>query len=90
MQIAWQALNSDLVPGGLASYEILYRIVHVGFSPEVRVTKTWSTNTTFRLRGLEESVTYWISVRAHVAVHGENDWRPKCAEYNVTTMDDGK
>ena len=90
VQITWQALNPDLVPGGLTSYEILYRAAQVGFSPKVRATKTRSTDTTFCLKGLEESATYWISVRAFVELHGENDWIPKCAEDNTTTMADGK
>ncbi len=89
MQITWQALNSDLVPGGLSSYEILYRIDRVGFTPDVHVTNTRSTHTAFRLGRLEESVPYWISVRASVDAP-ENYEVPGCPEYNVTTKDDGK
>jgi hypothetical protein len=90
VEVTWQALNSDLVPGGLASYEILYRIDHVRFSRDVHVTNTRSTHTAFRFGGLEESMTYWISVRASIDASVRNYEIPQCPEYNVTTKDDGK
>lgn len=87
--ISWQDLNADFVPGGLSSYAIFYRIDHVGFPPGMGVANTWSNRTIFLLEGLEESVIYWISVRAFVDVSAGNLELPQCREYNITTKDDG-
>lgn len=83
-------MNSDLVPGGLASYDILHRIDHVNFPRDTNVKNTRSNNAYFLLKGLEESVTHFISVRAHFSGPTGCYKIPDCLEHNITTEDAGK
>ena len=86
VDLTWNPLDSDSVPGALTSYEILYRIDERGFSTELRVVDTKSLHTSFHLEGLEESVAHKISVRATGFYNAT-----QCPmSNNVTTKDDGR